>query len=84
MATLRAVVQATVVQTLVKNGLNQSDAAKELDISRGTLRNILSERYGVTSKLNKLVLSDSAAQALINTECINDTDAVNVPITYIR
>lgn len=41
--TLKQVIIKTIVEALVENGLNQSKAAKQLAVSRGTVRSYLAE-----------------------------------------
>ncbi len=54
--TLESIKQQAAITALINNGLNQSKAAKELGISRGGLRRLLSSSVGVTTGLGLAVL----------------------------
>ena len=55
--TLESIKQQAAVDSLLSNGLNQSKAAKELGISRGGLRRLLSAYTGTTTGISSAVLS---------------------------
>ncbi len=57
MATLRQQVTEIAVKELINQGFNQVKAAGALDISRGTLRTLVSEHLGVTKNFNKVIIA---------------------------
>lgn len=60
MTTLRKQVTAIAVKELINQGFNQVKAAGALDISRGTLRTLVSEELGVTNGFTKAILANSS------------------------
>lgn len=57
MTTLRKQVTDIAVKELINQGFNQVKAAGALDISRGTLRKLVSENLGVTSGFTKAIIA---------------------------
>lgn len=57
MATLEQLKENIIIERLLENGLNQSATAKELGISRGTLRKYVEKFAGTTNKQGKAVLN---------------------------
>ncbi len=58
MSTLKQIKTQAAVDALLANGLNQSKAAKQLGVSRGGLRALLSEYTGTTNGLSASVLKE--------------------------
>lgn len=63
MTTLRQIEVKAAVEALIECGFNQSEAAKLLDISRGTLRKLVAEHTGKSTKFAQDLIKEGIVNA---------------------